>query len=57
MKSLAVAALLGLVKVEAIRFIDASTIQLRDEDGSNENMIDDSDVVIQIYDSNIENEN
>ena len=57
MKSLAVAALLGLVKVEAIRFIDASTIQLRDEDGQNDNMIDDSDVVIQIYDSNIENEN
>lgn len=51
MKNLVIAALLGIVKVEAIRFIDASTIQLRDEDGDRE-MIDDSDVVIQIYDSN-----
>jgi len=55
MKSLAIAVLLGLVKVDAYRMIDASTIQLKDDD--QENMIDDSDVVIQIYDSNLENAN
>lgn len=53
MKNLVIAALLGLVKVEAFRIIDASKIQLKDEDGKE--MIDDTDVVIQIYDSNLEN--
>ena len=48
---LVIAALLGLVKVDAMRFmVDASTIQLKDDDQSE--VIDDSDVVIQIYYSN-----
>ena len=55
MKNLAIAALLGLVKVEAFKLVDASQIQLADDE-TNREIIDDSDVVIQIYDSNVESE-
>lgn len=59
MKNLVIAALLGLVKIEAMRVSEypqhTSTIQLRDEeDASQPEVIDDSDVVIQIYDKNEE---
>ena len=66
MKYLAIAALLGLLKVEAIRFSEytpseSTQVKLSDEDdvetgeASKPEVLDDSDVVIQIYDKNEEN--